>query len=74
MHTAVFHVLFPRKSHGIHEHMETNKLQEKWSHSMYEYNEWKNSQMHDYVWSDSRTSKVNQFCTKAFLIKIILNS
>lgn len=38
---------------------------------MYEYNEWKNSQMHDYVWSDSRTSKVNQFCTKAFLIKII---
>ena len=29
MYTAVFHVLFPRKSHGIHEHMETNKLQEK---------------------------------------------
>ena len=74
MYTAVFHVLFPRKSHGIHEHMETNKLQEKWSHSMYEYNKWRNYQMHDYVWPGSRTSKVNQFCTKAFLIKIILSN
>lgn len=26
MYTAVFHVLFPRKSHRIHKLMETNKL------------------------------------------------
>lgn len=43
---------------------------------MYEYNKWRNYQMHDYVWPDSRTFKGNQLCTKAFLIKSfqIINS
>lgn len=41
---------------------------------MYEYNEWRNYQMYDYLCPNSRISKVNQFCTKAFLIKIITNN
>lgn len=41
---------------------------------MYEYNKWRNYKMHDYVLPDSKTSKGNQFCTKAFLIKIIPNN
>jgi hypothetical protein len=41
---------------------------------MYEYNKWINYQMYDYVCPDARIFKSNQFCTKAFLIKIIVSN
>ena len=74
MYTAVHFVLLPGNSHKIRKYKEINKLWKNRSYSMYEYNKWRNYQMHDYVWPDSRIFQGQSVLYEGILIKIIPNN